>query len=68
MASVVLRVKLAIVEIEADGSACAICGDAMYLRAWDLIVIPETGGRLRTGSMFCGSCGDAVREQLAVGE
>jgi len=51
---------LALVQAEADGSECFLCGDRIFLDAWRLAVF---WGETKAGEateLICGSCVDVI--------
>ncbi len=67
-AMVSIRVRLAMQEADPDGSLCIGCGDAVYLKASELIMRTESGQLMGTvEGQICQACGDCIRETLKEG-
>ena len=67
MASATVKVSLKIEAAEADGSNCMNCGDAIYLKAYQVrAYISNKPGKLIGSSswLFCQSCGESMMEDF----
>ncbi len=65
MATLSIRVRLAVREVDPDGSRCIGCGDAVYFKASEVIMRTESGKLMGTvEGQVCQSCGDCIRETL----
>jgi len=47
---------------EADGSECFLCGDMIFLFAWEAVMFINGIERGVMSFKFCGSCGEIVAE------
>ena len=61
-----MRLDLAMIDAEADGSPCPICKDQIFLRAMQVACVqPDTHKVISTGDyLFCASCGEMVKEHV----
>lgn len=66
--AVTLKLIPALIEIEADGSACLVCGDAIYMKGYG-VVVKTVDGKLGSSNVLdgalCGSCGPIIQEEWA---
>ncbi|GAH02330.1 unnamed protein product [marine sediment metagenome] len=54
------------VEVEADGSVCGICGDMIFMKAYRMDLFqPKSNRKMGSVSnkLFCQGCGEAIRDQ-----
>lgn len=62
MSSHTITLSLGWQQVDPDGSACCICGDACYLAQWVLVAVvsgvPQQPTETEPG--FCQSCRDAL--------
>jgi hypothetical protein len=61
----ILLARISAENAEPDGSACPICGDAIYLRAAQLACRINDQPAQPIGKQVCGSCGEVLMRLIA---
>jgi hypothetical protein len=61
VASLSITFRWEMEEIEPDGEPCSACGDAVYLKAFSLVLYLNERRSGRYFTPLCQSCGDIVK-------